>query len=153
MKKKFVVLAVVAALIVAAAAFVLMSSRSASLNASYEQAAEQLAAAGYTVSTLTDADALAAYDTNGLTAAVIAYKGTEKLEQPDEDAMADYNMVELFYFETEDQAKAYYLTDDFQLGYQAWSDAFYHIGIKDFNYNYSGSIAYAGTQAAIDLCA
>lgn len=154
MKKKSIVLvaAIAVVALVAGAAF-LMKSRQVSINASYDQAAQQLASAGYTVTVLTDAEELASYSADGLAAAVIAYKGSEKLAEPDEDAMANYDMMELFYFETEAQAESYYLTNDFQFGYQAWSDAFYHIGIRDFNYNFTGNIAYAGTQASIDLCA
>lgn len=150
MKKKVLIIA--AAVIVFAIAAFLILGRSVSINASCEQVARQLEAAGYTVTVVTDAEGLSGYDAEGMTAAVIAYKGAEKLEEPDEDKMADYDMVELFYFETEAQAEAYYNTDGFQLGYQAWSDAFYHIDVRDYNYRFSGNIAYAGTQAALDLC-
>lgn len=122
-----------------------------SLNASYEAAADALSAAGYTVTTISDADGLSAYGADGLAAVVLAYQGSEVLETPDEDRMADYRVAELYYFETEKQAEAYYQTEDFQLGHQAWSDAFYHLDIK-YNYQFSGSIAYAGTEESIDLC-
>lgn len=123
-----------------------------SLNADCSQVAQQLEAAGYTVTLVSDAEGLAAYGADGMTAAVIAYKGAEKLEEPDEAKLSDYGMVELFYFETAEQAEAYYGTDAFQYGYQAWSDAYYHIGISNFDYRHTGNIAYAGLKEALDLC-
>lgn len=148
MKKKTLILVVVIALL----ALTVCGCGSVSLNADYSQAAKQLEDAGYTVTVVSDAEELAAYAADGMTAAVIAYKGAEKLDEPDEDKLAEYGMMELFYFETAEQAEAYYNTDAFQYGYQAWSDAYYHIGIREFNYHYSGNIAYAGLNEARDLC-
>lgn len=154
MKKKVLGIAaiVLAVVILAVLVMAVSKSRSVSLNASYEQVAQQLKEAGYTVSVVTDAEGLEAYGANGLQAAVIAYKGAEKLDAPNEEKMDGYGMVDLFYFETEAQAKAYYGTEEYQYGYQAWSDAYYHIGIKDFNYRFEGNIAYAGVKAALELC-
>lgn len=148
MKTKTLILVVTIALLV----LMVCGCGSVSLNPDYAQAAKQLEDAGYTVTVVSEADALAAYNAEGMTAAVIAYKGVEKLDEPDEDKLADYGMIELFYFETAAQAEAYYGTDGFQYGYQAWSDAYYHIGIRDFNYHYSDNIAYAGLNEARDLC-
>lgn len=155
MKKKtlIIVLAIVAVVaILAVGVLVLQKMRAVSINASFEQAVQQLTDAGYTVNVVTDTEELAEYGAQGMTAAVIAYKGAEKLDAPDEEKLENYGMVELFYFETEDQAEAYYRTDEFQLGYQAWSDAYYHIGISDFNYSFTGNIAFAGIKDAIGLC-
>lgn len=148
MKKKTLILVVTIALL----ALMVCGCGSTSLNADYAQVAQQLEGAGYTVTVVSDAEGLTAYGADGMTAAVIAYKGAEKLEEPDEEKLADYGMMELFYFETAEQAEAYYGTDAFQYGYQAWSDAYYHVGIRDFDYRYAGNIAYAGLKEALDLC-
>lgn len=154
MKKKGIILTAVVAIIavLAVVVVVILGKRNTSINASYDQVAKNLTNSGYEVTVVTDAEELKAYSAEGLTAAVIAYQGSEKLEKPDEEKLDGYNMVELFYFETEAQAKNYYETDGYQLGYQAWSDAYYHIGIKNYDYRYTSNIAYAGTRTALDLC-
>ncbi len=153
-KKTGIIIAIVVVVVVAILAIVLFGGRrSVAINTSYETVAQNLRDAGYTVTLVTDTESLEQYGADGLVAAVIAYQGGEKMDTPDEDMLENYNMVELFYFENTDQAEAYYLTDDFQLGYQAWSDAYYHIGNKNFNYYFSENVAYAGLSDAINLCA
>lgn len=155
MKKKVLIIAVavIAVIAIIGAVLALSGRNKVSINASYERAAKQLEAAGYTVTVVTDAEQLQSYAAEGLTAAVVAYKGAEKLEAPDEEKLDDYGMVELFYFETDAQAEEYYHTEGFQFGYQAWSDGYYHIGNSDFFYGHTANVAYAGLRDALDLCA
>lgn len=90
------VAAIAVVALVAGAAF-LMKIRQVSINASYDQAAQQLASAGYTVTVLTDAEELASYSADGLTAAVIAYKGSEKLSEPDKVTFGADHFIRPFY--------------------------------------------------------
>ncbi len=152
-KKTIIIIAVVAVVVIALAAFVFLGGRGDTpINASHEAVAANLKAAGYTVEVITDEAGLAKFNAQGLTAAVIAYKGDAKLDSPDESKLASYDTVELFYFSSADQAEAYYLTEGFQMGYQAWSDAYYHVDIM-FNYHFTENVAFAGTEAALALCA
>ncbi len=152
-KKTIIIIAVVAVVVLIAAAVLFLGGRgNTPINSSYETVSANLKAAGYTVEVITDEAGLAQYNAQGLTAAVIAYKGDAKLESPDESKLANYDTVELFYFSSADQAEAYYLTNDFQMGYQAWSDAYYHID-RLFNYRFTDNVAFAGTEEALALCA
>ena len=117
----------------------------------FSAAASQLEAAGYTVETITDADALAAYAAEGLQAVVLAAAGGDFAEAPDDMDLTTYKICEIYYFETADQAKAYWNTNDFQMEHQAWSDAYYHEELR-YYYSYNGAVVTAGLDEALKNC-
>ena len=115
------------------------------------EAASQLEAAGYTVETIADAEAVAAYDAEGLQTVVLAALGGDFAEAPDGLDLTTYKICEIYYFETADQAKAYWTTNAFQMAHQAWSDAYYLEELR-YYYSYNGTVVTAGLDETLKNC-
>jgi len=147
MKKSVILLLVVLAVLLLAAC------GDSAINSSYQTAAKQLEAAGYSVTVIDTADGLSEYAAEGLKAVVLASKGGDFTTNPEDVNLEAYEIVELYYFENGDQTKTYWSTKAFQMEHQAWSDAYWGTPAKvKYHYRYKGVVAYAGTPAALELC-